>query len=159
MGVIFLGSTGLMAHNRTSRIIGPLLRWLFPGIAEATVERVVFAVRKAAHAGEYGLLAVLVWMGLAGSFRLLAVPWSWRRTVQALGICALYAVSDEVHQAFVPTRFGNPWDVLLDTAGAAVALAAVGGLGWWRRRVAARTFAPAAAAEVTATLNPPVRPP
>ncbi len=160
MVVIFIGSTGLMAHSRTSRIIGPLLRWWFPGIAEETVERVVFAVRKVAHAGEYGLLAVLVWVGLTGTFRLLATPWCWKRAGRTLGICALYAVSDEVHQAFVPSRFGNPWDVLLDTAGAALALAVLGGLGVGRRcRAAARRSASAASPEVRAALNPPGAPP
>jgi VanZ family protein len=40
----------------------------------------------------------------------------------SLGICFLYAISDELHQAFIPGRNGNPIDVLIDTAGAAFGL-------------------------------------
>jgi VanZ family protein len=44
----------------------------------------------------------------------------------------MYAVSDEWHQTFVPTRVGTPSDVMIDAAGAALglALAAL----WWRWR-------------------------
>ena len=33
-------------------------------------------------------------------------------------ICILYAISDEIHQLFVPGRSGQVSDVLLDTLGA-----------------------------------------
>jgi VanZ family protein len=134
MVTIFVGSTGLLSDSRTSRFLAPLLRWLVPGIAEETVSRIVFAVRKCAHAGEYGLLAVLVLAALGGTFRLLPRAWSGRRAGWALLICAGYAVSDEVHQAFVPSRFGNPVDVLIDTAGAAAALLMLRAWCGWRAR-------------------------
>jgi len=143
MVMIFVGSTGLLAESRTSRFIAPLLRWLVPGIAEETVGRVVFAIRKCAHAGEYGLLAVLVLAALGGTFRLLPRTWSWRRAGGALLICAGYAVSDEVHQAFVPSRFGNPVDVLIDTAGAVAALLMLWAWCGWRARRRAGSAAPA----------------
>ncbi len=134
MVLIFLGSTGALADSRTSRFLAPVLRWLFPGIAEVTVERLVFAIRKCAHMAEYGLLAVLVLMGLNGAFRFLPREWCWRRAGLAFGICVLYAVSDEIHQAFEPERYGSPVDVLIDTAGAAVALLALW-LAWrWQMR-------------------------
>jgi VanZ family protein len=44
----------------------------------------------------------------------------------------MYAVSDEWHQSFVPTRVGTPWDVLIDAAGAALGLSLAG--LWWRWR-------------------------
>jgi VanZ family protein len=34
-----------------------------------------------------------------------------------LFIAILYAISDEIHQTFVPTREGSPRDVLIDTGG------------------------------------------
>jgi VanZ family protein len=37
-------------------------------------------------------------------------------------IAALYAVTDEIHQAFVPTRNASPVDVLIDAVGAAIAM-------------------------------------
>lgn len=135
MGAIFVGSTGVLAASQTSRFIGPFLRWLVPGIADGTVDLVVFYTRKCAHAGEYGLLAVLVLAALGGTFRWVPRVWEWPRARQALLIAAAYAVTDEVHQAFVPTRYGSPVDVLIDTAGAAAGLAAVWlGMRWIARR-------------------------
>lgn len=147
MVLIFIGSTGLLAESRTSRFIAPLLYWLVPGMAEETVDRIVFAIRKGAHAVEYGLLAVLVHSALGATFRWVPRVWSWPRAGWALLICAGYAVSDEIHQAFVPTRFGNPVDVLIDTVGAGAALLGLWAVWRWgeRRRVAAgEAAAPAA---------------
>lgn len=159
--MIFVGSTGLLADSRTSRIIAPLLHWLVPGINEETVSRIVLAVRKCAHAGEYGLLALLVLAALGGTFRLLPRGWSWRRAGWALWICAGYAVSDEVHQAFVPSRFGNPVDVLIDTAGATAALLML--WAWCGRRVRRRAGSgaparPVAGASAAAFREPAPRP-
>lgn len=40
----------------------------------------------------------------------------------ALLICVLYAISDEVHQKFIPGRSGEVRDVIIDTAGASVGI-------------------------------------
>lgn len=122
MGMIFFGSTDVLSGSRTSRFIAPVVRWLFPGISEERVDRIVFVVRKCAHVSEYGVLAVLVLAGMGGTFRPVPREWSWPRAGGALLVCAAYAVTDEVHQSFVPSRFGDPVDVLIDTAGAGVGL-------------------------------------
>ena len=134
MTLIFIGSTGVLSAPRTSRFIGPFLRWLVPGIADVTVDTVVYVTRKGAHAAEYGLLAVLVLAALHRSFRPIPRHWDWPRAGGALLIAAAYAVSDELHQAFEPTRHGSPADVLLDSAGAAMALLAVWAWGRFRAR-------------------------
>ncbi len=36
----------------TSRVIGPILLWLFPGITPETLAAIHFAIRKLAHFGE-----------------------------------------------------------------------------------------------------------
>ena len=97
-----------------------MVRWLLPHASEDTVQAMVFGVRKCAHLTEYAILAVLCWRVLkpAGD----SSAWSWRRAGNSLLIVALYAATDEIHQAFVPSRQGSVWDVLLDTAGAAVGL-------------------------------------
>ena len=62
-----------------------------------------------------------------------------RSALLAWGFCVVYAISDEWHQTFVPTRVGTPWDVLIDAAGAALGLALA---GLWRRvRSSRRTVA------------------
>ena len=70
-------------------------------------------IRKVAHFCSYLVLGVLVTNALRRSgvegLKLYAF---------ALGICVLYAISDEVHQLFVPGRSGQAADVFIDSAGA-----------------------------------------
>jgi VanZ family protein len=67
--------------------------------------------RKIIHAGTYGLLWWL-W------FRALGV----RSPLPAALISIAYAISDEYHQSFVEGRHGSPIDVLIDSAGVAIAI-------------------------------------
>jgi VanZ family protein len=66
--------------------------------------------RKLVHMASYGLL----W-------------WLWRRALGNTPVAALitlaYAIGDEYHQTFVEGRHGSPVDVLIDTAGMAIAIA------------------------------------
>lgn len=76
-------------------------------------------LRKSAHMFSFGILAVLARWALAGSFpRLPGARLAWT----AFGFTVLYAVSDEFHQRFVPTRDGRVADLLIDGAGAGLAL-------------------------------------
>lgn len=118
MAVIFCGSADAGSSKRSSRIIGPLLIWLKPDISEATLDHVIFAVRKGAHVSEYALLAILLWRARSQpamkSRRLASV--SLARWVLAVSV--LYAASDEWHQSLVPNRDGRVADVIIDAAGA-----------------------------------------
>ncbi len=74
-------------------------------------------VRKNAHFFTYLILGIFVMnamsrSGLIGSTLL----------VLSISICILYAISDEVHQLFVPGRGAQVKDVLIDSAGAAVGI-------------------------------------
>ena len=83
-----------------------------------------------AHAFTFGVLTVLVWRVLS-TWRLSSAPLSpWRPGV-AGALAALYAVSDEVHQSFVPGRWAKVQDWLADLLGI---LVAVGLLYAWRRQ-------------------------
>ncbi|HLR42962.1 MAG TPA: VanZ family protein [Pseudogracilibacillus sp.] len=70
-------------------------------------------VRKGAHFFAYFLLGILLYRALWGK---------WRHFLLALFIAFLYAVSDEVHQLFIPGRSGEVRDVLIDSAGAATGI-------------------------------------
>ena len=122
------------SSRRTSRIIGPVLRWLVPGLSEETVYRVQYGVRKAAHVTEYAMLALLIWRARRRPVRGDTRPWRWREAWFALVCAALFAVSDEIHQAFVPGREGRATDVLIDSAGALAGLLALRAYGKWRGR-------------------------
>ena len=67
-------------------------------------------LRKLAHAAEYAVLGALLLRATG-------------RTGLAFTLAALYAVTDEIHQSFVPGRLGSPIDVAIDAAGAAVGIA------------------------------------
>jgi VanZ family protein len=53
----------------------------------------------------------------------------YRRILIALGVCMLYAASDEVHQIFIPGRGAQVKDVLIDSAGAFVGIGIALALG------------------------------
>lgn len=79
-------------------------------------------VRKAAHFGEYMILAALAWIALYCTCPFVREQERGRAGYTAVLIfTALYAASDEIHQYFVPGRHGSGLDVALDTAGGAAA--------------------------------------
>jgi len=122
MLLIFSASTDLLSSQRTSRFIGPFLRWLIPDITDTAVRQVQFVVRKAGHTFEYAVLAVLVWRALRKPQKNDPRPWSWRVAATAVLFCFLYAMTDEFHQTFVQSRFASVWDVLIDTFGGALGM-------------------------------------
>lgn len=122
--LIFWGSTDLLSDRQTSRFLGPILRWLLPGLSDAAVSWAQYGVRKAGHLMEYAILAALIYRALRGSSQ--TQEWLWRRAAWAFAATVLYAVSDEWHQAIVATRYGSGWDVLIDAVGAVLGLA-----GFW----------------------------
>ena len=75
------------------------------------------------------------WLAHFTEFALLALAWRWAlrgialrphtKTLVAWLLTALYAVSDEWHQSFVPGRHADWRDVAVDLAGATFALAAL----------------------------------
>lgn len=78
---------------------------------------------KLAHAGMYGLWALIFVAALSRSVPALGVGW-----VCALGLVATVFAGafDEVHQSFVPERSSDPLDLAADAAGGLLAVAA-----WW----------------------------
>ena len=66
-------------------------------------------LRKVAHAAEYAVLGALLVRATG-------------RTGLAFALGTLYAVSDELHQAFVPGRLGSPVDVAIDAVGVAAGI-------------------------------------
>ena len=67
-------------------------------------------LRKLAHTAEYAILGALLVRAT-------------ERAGLAFGLGVLYAVSDEIHQLFVPGRHGAPLDVVIDAVGVAVGIA------------------------------------
>jgi VanZ family protein len=122
MGLIFSASSDSASFSRSSRIVGPIVRWLFPQLSDAAVHATVIFARKCAHLTEYGILALLIWRALRQPRQEGPRPWRWSEAGRALAITAIYAASDEFHQLFVVSRQASFRDVLLDTVGGGLAL-------------------------------------
>lgn len=78
-----------------------------------------FVLRKCAHMTEYAILYFLLYRALRGSIPSVSAR---RLSFLSLLITIFYAVSDEYHQSFVPTRGPSAIDVGIDSSGALVAL-------------------------------------
>src|SRR6266581_2485460 len=75
-------STGGWSADATGSLLLPLLRWLLPEAAPEQLEAMHWLVRKAAHATEYGVLAVLWRSALDGRE-------AWRSWLVPLGLSVL----------------------------------------------------------------------
>jgi VanZ family protein len=134
MAVIFFASGDRMSFQHSSRIVAPLLHWLWPQLSPEAIHTVVVLVRKAGHLTEYALLALLIWRALRHTPSDKPRPWSWRLAARTLLWVMLYAASDEFHQLFVPSREATITDVLIDTTGGALALCLLWSIDHMRRR-------------------------
>lgn len=88
-----------------------ILHTIFPQSIEVSAFHTF--IRKGAHFFAYFILGILIYRALWGR---------WKNFFMALFIAFLYAVSDEVHQLFIPGRSGEFRDVLIDSAGAATGI-------------------------------------
>jgi VanZ family protein len=111
--VLGLGS-GTGSMNETSRIIRPLLEFIFPSAPPETLAIFHGYIRKLAHFVEYAVLAFF-------AFRVFA-PYKHRYGL-ALVLAASVAAVDEFNQSLNPARTSSPWDVALDITGAASTIA------------------------------------
>ncbi len=108
-----------MALVRVSRPLflwGPVVLWAavifaFSSVPNLATDLGVWdtILRKCAHASEYAVLAVLLFRALG-------------RNRPAFLIGFAYAITDELHQAFVGGRHASPFDVSMDAAGLALGL-------------------------------------
>jgi VanZ family protein len=126
--VIFTLSTDTFSAAHTASIFEPIFRWLIPSLTEDQFDLIHYCIRKTAHFTEYFVFALLLYRGVRSGNK----GWRWSWALTALFIAAGYSALDEIHQAFVASRTASPYDSLLDSAGAFVAIAAL--YLWFRRR-------------------------
>jgi VanZ family protein len=115
MMVIFILSTELFSSANTTPFLAPLLADLLPDVFAARIEVIVLLIRKLGHWSEYFILAVLLMRALDAE---LSTRSEKRRLLWSIGLATFYAASDEIHQAFVPSRTASPVDVMIDSFGA-----------------------------------------
>ncbi len=95
MGIIFY----LSSDARPSIITNPILN---------------FFIYKTVHMVEFGTLFFLLFRAIYKGNKT-KINFALK---MALWLTFFYAISDEYHQSFIPTRNGNPIDVIIDTIGA-----------------------------------------
>jgi VanZ family protein len=112
--VISVFSTAEFSSINTSRLIGPFLLWLFPDLSESRLAAIHHLIRKAGHFTEYAILALLARRALVTS----STAFIQRRWFElGLLLVTCYALLDEFHQSFVPSRTASIYDSALDVAG------------------------------------------
>jgi VanZ family protein len=121
VGVIALESTVWFGADHTSHPLRWLFQAIFGPVGDAQWNIIHHYIRKSGHFIGYGTLGLLWlrawWLSLA-----LRAAELWSCALLALLSTALVASCDEWHQTFLPNRTGTPWDVLLDSCGATVAI-------------------------------------
>jgi len=79
-------------------------------------------LRKIAHSGEFGVLAILIMRAISSLKQQHNRKLSFNVILIVIIIVILYAISDELHQGFVPGRVASPIDALIDSFGAILGL-------------------------------------
>ncbi len=133
--VIAIESTTYLSSNNTSRILYPLLHFLF-GMDHVRFEHLHFYIRKGGHVFGYGMLSILLFRAWRETLSAVnGAKWTFRWAALAVFGTAVVASLDEWHQSYLPSRTGTPWDVLLDTcAGITAQILIVAFYAWSRRR-------------------------
>ena len=103
----FTFSTSYFSASQTASVIKPILRLFFPNADPLTIDTLHALIRKLAHFTQY---AVLFWLLARKPMR--------DRPALALLVCVMFALMDEGHQMFVPSRTASLLDVGLDFSGA-----------------------------------------
>lgn len=128
---ISFASTGEFSASNTSQILRPILLWFFPNLSEARLATAHFLTRKAGHFSEYAILALLARRAFVASSR-----WFLQRYWFQIGLLlvVIYALLDEFHQSFVPSRTPSIYDSAIDVAGGLTVLLICRFYDWKSRR-------------------------
>jgi VanZ family protein len=126
--VIFVMSTDKFSSEHTASLFEPILRWFKPGMTKAQFLAIHHFIRKCAHFSEYFIFCLLIYRAVRGARK----GWRWTWGLAALFCAAGYSALDEIHQAFVASRTASPYDSLLDSVGAFVAVCVI--WLWFRLR-------------------------
>ena len=121
-----------LSSQESGRVVDLIIR-LFQGILPIDRQTMVFIVRKGAHFTEYTILggflvpAVKEWMAVDTT----PVP-VVRERITAWLAGTLYAMTDEIHQSFVPGRSCELRDMGIDSCGVLAGVLVVSLVIWFK---------------------------
>jgi VanZ family protein len=118
MALIWSVSSDIGSPDHSAGFFAWVASVLVPWATAPQIALVHLVVRKLGHVAEYAILAALWFRMLYADRRLPSTP----SALAALAISVVWAIVDEVHQSFVPSRTGSSLDVILDSTGATLAL-------------------------------------
>ena len=118
------GNESSKTSGWVGRMIGHIFVSGFDDMSETEQEewasKIEYPIRKAAHATEYAVLALLVFGALPFTgFKRYGIAWIF---------AVFYAGTDEFHQLYVPGRAGTLFDVGVDSLGALAGLLILAGI-------------------------------
>lgn len=125
MAIIFMfsaesGTKSSSTSGNITQVVIDVIVPSFPSLDEATqtsiFNEISHIVRKSAHFFNFLIL------GLISCFLTATYTRKKISIIYPLIFCLLYAISDEVHQLFVPNRGGTIKDVLIDFSGATLGI-------------------------------------
>jgi VanZ family protein len=128
--VIAIESSALLSAHNTSRILYPILHFLF-GVDRLRFETWHFYIRKGGHVVGYAILSTLLFRAWRATLPAMSgAKWIPRwATIAVLGT-AFVASLDEWHQSYIPSRTGRWQDVVLDTCAGIAAQILI--FLWWK---------------------------
>lgn len=122
MTAIFIVSSDLGSADHTRPVLASIVKRFLPWLAQRMSPQMIdvtdFVIRKIAHVTEYAVLSLLVSRSLG-----IDVFSRIKPRILVIVLTALYALSDEFHQSFVPSRGATYTDVMWDTLGASLGTA------------------------------------
>jgi len=117
--LIFSLSTETYTADFTGRLLAGTFHWLHIHVSRGVFRLLHAMLRKLAHLTEYRVFALLLY-GLPSKKS--SGHWQPRRAVYCILGAALYSLTDEFHQLFVPGRHASLLDCGIDTVVAAIAM-------------------------------------
>ncbi len=113
--VIAIESSALLSSHNTSRILYPVLHFLF-AMDRLRFQYWHFYIRKGGHVVGYAILSILLFRAWRATLPVVNdAKWTFRWANIAILGTAFVASLDEWHQSFLPSRTGRVQDVILDT--------------------------------------------
>jgi VanZ family protein len=130
--IIAIESSAMLSASNTSRILYPVLHFLF-GLNWEQFHHWHFYIRKGGHVLGYAIWSMLLFRAWRATLPAMSsTKWTPRWAIIALLGTAFVASLDEWHQSFIPSRTGRWEDVVLDTSAAFAAQILI--FLWWKSR-------------------------
>ena len=135
MALIFTASSDAHSYEHSSRILEPLLHWLFPHMPADTVDRIIHhLLRKCAHLTEYAVLALLLWRALRKPVKNDPRPWNWREAgSRCCSSCSMRPATNSIN-ILCPRARRRCRTCSLTPAAARRVCSRFGLIGRWRKR-------------------------